>query len=197
MVEWGVGHPGVYAVNSALGWISAIAEWFGQFIPRWIIVPTTHGAVKFVRGHTVVKLGAGWHMYWPLMTQVTVYPVARQANDLRAQTIVTRDDKTAVVAGLIVFEVSDLEALVAQTFDPDDTIRDVALSAIHDVCIQYDWQGLHAAAQSGALDRDLLKETRRNLERYGVKVLKMALTDLAPCRVFRLVQTSVQSAGAA
>lgn len=182
-------------MDGALGWISAIAEWFGQFIPRWIIVPTTHGAVKFVYGDRVVTLRAGWHLYWPLTTQMTVYPVARQANDLRAQTIVTKDNKTAVVAGLIVYEVPDIELLVAQTFDPDDTIRDVALSAIHDVCIQYSWDDLHAAAQSGALDRDLLKEARRNLERYGVKVLKMALTDLAPCRVFRLVQTGAHASG--
>lgn len=182
-------------MEGALGWISAIAEWFGQFIPRWVIVPTTMGAVKFVRGSRVVKLSAGWHLYWPLTTQMTIYPVVRQANDLRAQTIVTKDNHTAVIAGLIVYEVSDIEALVAQTFDPDDTIRDIALSAIHDACIQYTWDGLHLAAQSGALDRDLLKETRRNLERYGVRVLKMALTDLAPCRVFRLVQTNVQSVG--
>lgn len=182
-------------MDGALGWISAIAEWFGQFIPRWQIVPTTHGGVKFVRGAHVVKLEAGWHVYWPVTTQMVIYPVKRQANDLRAQTVVTTDNRTAVVGGLIVYEVSDIERLVAETFDPDDTIRDVALSAIHDVCIQYDWGGLHAAAQSGELDRALLKETRRNLERYGVRVLKMALTDLAPCRVYRLVQSNVQYSG--
>lgn len=184
-------------MDGALGWISAIAEWFGQFIPRWVIVPTTHGAVKFVKGATVVKLGAGWHMYWPLTTQLTIYPVARQANDLRAQTIVTTDQRTAVIAGLIVFEVADIEALVAHTFDPDDTVRDISLSAIHDACIQHSWPSLQEAAKSGALDRELLKEARRHLDKYGVRVLKMALTDLAPCRVYRLVQATNQTAGVA
>jgi len=177
-------------MEGALGWISAVADWVGQFIPRWVIVPTTHAAIKFVKGSTVVKLGAGLHFYWPLTTQFVIHPVVRQANDLRAQTIVTTDHRTAVVAGLIVFEVADAEKLLAQTFDPDETIRDVAVSAIHDVCIQYAWPDLHASARSGALDRQLLKEARRHLDRYGVRVLKMTLTDMAPCRVYRVVQAS-------
>lgn len=174
-------------MEGALAWVSQIAAWIGQFIPQWEIVDTAHGAVKFVRGHKVISLGPGWHLYWPLTTRMTVYPMARQANDLRAQTLVTTDDKTIVVGGLIVFEIDDIEAIVAHTFDPDQTINDISLAVINGVLSDKAWHDLKMAHQDGSLDRELLKQARRELEKYGVKVLRMTLTDLAPCRVFKLM----------
>lgn len=170
-------------------WISDAVGWVGQFIPRWRIVETTRGAVKFVRGSKVVVLGPGWHVYWPVMTLFEDYPTARQGVALRAQTLVTTDDKVIAVGGLIVYEIRDLEAIVAHTFDPDETIRDITLSAIHDVCCRKTWDELKAGQRSGRLDVELRQEAAKGLGSYGVKVLKVTLTDLAPCRVLKLIQT--------
>ena len=109
-------------MDGALGWISAVAEWFGQFVPRWVVVPTTHGAVKFVRGSRVVLLGPGLHFYWPLVTIFVLHPVAEQTTDLAAQTITTGDGRPALVRAVIAYEIENLETLIARNFDPDDTI---------------------------------------------------------------------------
>ena len=92
-------------MDGALGWISAVAEWFGQFVPRWVVVPTTHGAVKFVRGSRVVLLGPGLHFYWPLVTIFVLHPVAEQTTDLAAQTITTGDGRPALVRAVIAYEI--------------------------------------------------------------------------------------------
>lgn len=176
-------------MDSALAWIGQIAAWIGQFIPRWQIVDTTRGAVKFVRGSRVVKLGPGLHWFWPVLTDFHVYPTARQAVDLRAQTFVTEDDKTIVVGGLIVYEIEDIEKILAHTYDPEETIRDITLSAIHDVCCQMSWDELKREQRRGTLDTKLRRESQKGLIDYGVKVLKTTLTDLAPCRVLKLVQS--------
>jgi regulator of protease activity HflC (stomatin/prohibitin superfamily) len=177
-------------MESAFAWIGRIIEWFGQFIPRIEIVDTTHGALKFVRGAKIVKLGPGMHVYWPLTTKFEAYPVARQASDLRTQTLVTKDDKVLAVGGLIVYEIYDLEPLLAHTWHPENTIRDICISAIHDVCCQLTWDELKDKQRSGALDRELNKEARKSLDKYGVKVLKTTLTDLAPCRVIKINQST-------
>ena len=44
--------------------------------------------------------------------------------------------------------------------------------------------------RTGELDRKLKAEARKELERYGVRVLKMTLTDLAPVRVLKIVQAT-------
>src|SRR5688500_18896585 len=126
-------------MDAAFAWLSAIAEWLGMWIPRIQIINATHAGVKFVRGWKVVKLEPGFHIYWPLTTNVDTFPVVRQSIDLRTQTIVTKDGRTIVVGGLIVFEVDDVEKLLAQTFQPDSTIREIALAAIHAACCPLTW----------------------------------------------------------
>lgn len=177
-------------MDGALAWISQIAQWFGQFIPRWQVLEPTQAACKFVGGKKTIVQRDGILVWWPVWTEVTIYPVARQANDLRAQTVVTTDGKTYTVGGMIVYEIEDVEKIVAHTFDPDDTIRDVALTAIHDVCIQHSEATLMDTARSGKLDREMRAEAKKQLDAYGVKVLRVALTDLAPCRVYRVVNST-------
>lgn len=177
-------------MDSALAWIGTIADWVGQFIPRWRIVDTTEAAVKWVRGSRVVVLGPGIHWYFPATTRFVVHPVARQTNNLKSQTITLRDDKVIVVGGLCVFEIKDIEAVLAHTYLPDETIRDITLSAIHDVCCQLSWTEITEQQRSGELDRKLKVEARKDLDRYGVRVLKITLTDLAPVRVLKIVQAT-------
>lgn len=173
-------------MEAAFAWIGQIAEWIGQFFPRWVIVRSTHGGVKWVRGHRVVPLEPGIHFWWPVTTELLIYPTARQSTNLRGQTLVTKDDKAILVSGLIVYEVSDIEALVGQTFEPDDTIEEITLGVINRVCCRKTWRELRDDHESGKLDKELLHRTRQALAPYGVKVLRTALTDLAPCRVFKL-----------
>lgn len=177
-------------MDNALAWIGQIADWVGQFFPHLRIVTPTHGAVKFVRGKKIVVLGAGWHWFWPFFTQFDEYPIARQAVDLRAQTIVTTDDKVIAVAGLVVYEIVDIEKILAHTYDPDDTIRDICLGAIHDVICQLSWDELKQQQRSGKLDRELRAEVKKGLDSYGVRVIRTTLTDLAPCRVVKLLTGS-------
>lgn len=179
-------------MESAVAWIGAIFNWLGAFIPRWVIIDSTHAAVKFVRGSRVVACAAGIIWYWPVTTNLVLHPIARQTANLKSQTIMTSDERTVIVGGLIVFEISDIEKVLAHTFDPDETIKDICLSTIHDVCCQLTWTELHAEQRSGALDRKLRAEAKKDLDRYGVRVIKMTLTDLAPCRVLKLLNAMSQ-----
>lgn len=179
-------------MESALAWIGQIAAWVGMWIPRWVVINTTMAAVKFVRGSQVVACGPGIHWYWPVTTEMLMHPIARQSNNLKSQTITTKDGRTVVIGGLIVFEIADIEKVLAHTFEPDNTINDITLGSIHDVCCQLTWQELQDGQRDGSLDTLLKKEARRDLDRYGVKVIRMTLTDLAPCRVLKLVTSTSQ-----
>lgn len=188
-------------IDSALGWIGQIAEWLGRFFPRWQVLEPTQAAVKVVglslwpphwrEDHPrIVSQLRGIVTWWPAVTAITIHPIARQANNLQSQTIVTTDGKTFVVAGMIVFEVDNVEQLVCHVYDPDDTIRDVALAAVHDACVKFSSDELLTAARTSKLDTAMRTEAKKQLALYGVNVIKLQLTDLAPGRVLRLV-TSV------
>jgi regulator of protease activity HflC (stomatin/prohibitin superfamily) len=177
-------------MDAALGWIGHIVSWFGAFIPRWTIIRTTHGGCKFVRGSKVIALGPGLHFYWPVTTELLTYPTARQAADLRTQTLMTTDGKTLVVGGLIVYEIKDIEAILAHTWDPEQTVKDIALSAIHEVLVRMSWIDIRTASELGTLNLRLRKRVRSELAKYGVKVLKCTITDLAQTRVYKIIQST-------
>lgn len=179
-------------MEGALAWIGQLATWFGQFFPRWVILNTTEGAVKFVRGSNPVVLAAGIHWYWPAMTELRVWTVARQPVDLPTQTITTADGKSVGVGGSLTFRIVDLLPLLAHSFDPDKTIRVKAASVIHHVCSRMTWDELQAARHSGALNRALRVAMCKKLKPLGVRVIEAPLTDFASARVLKVIQTISQ-----
>lgn len=177
-------------MESALAWVGQIAAWIGQWIPRWVILDVTIGGVKYVKGQPRECAPGRIHWYWPVTTLFETYPVARQADDLRSQTIVTADDKTIVVGGMVVYEVTDIMKLLPRVFKAMPTIRDITLTSIHDVCCRMTWEELRQGQRRGNLDVRLKNAAQQALGEYGVNVIKVQLTDLAPTRVIKLFQTT-------
>jgi regulator of protease activity HflC (stomatin/prohibitin superfamily) len=175
-------------METALGWIGQLVEWIGQFIPRFKILPPTHQAIVYDGWQNkTYKCESGFVWWWPVRHFFDDYPTARQTTDLKVQTLMTKDHKTTVISGMIAYEVADVEALVAHTFEPDQAIQDICLGVIHDVVKQRTWEQLNADNLNGELDRALRKEAKRQLEKYGVRVLKLSLTDFGLCRVYRVL----------
>jgi regulator of protease activity HflC (stomatin/prohibitin superfamily) len=177
-------------MDKAFAWIGYIMEWFGRFIPRRDVVPSTHGYIKWVGGftkefRTVTGLG-GVVWYWPLTTEVLLFPVVRQTTPLPSQIVTTGDNKTVAVSGMLVYEVSDIEKLLGHTYDPDDTVKDIAQSALTDVLGHMSWPDIQKG-QGKTLDTKLRNAAKKDLEDYGVNVLKFSLTTLALCKVHRLI----------
>lgn len=176
-------------MDQALAWIGQIAQWVGAFIPRWVILDTTEAAIKYRHGQPILCPGGRIHWYWPAVSAFYQYPTARQAEQLETQTMVSTDDKTFIVGGILVFSIEDLMALFPTTFSPSQTIRDIAMTAIHDVCCNMSWEELKAEQRKGTLDTKLKNAAQKQLSDYGVKVIKLMLTSLAPCRVLKLSQS--------
>jgi SPFH domain/Band 7 family protein len=194
-------------LDSALGWIGQVAEWVGKFIPRWERLDVTYEAIKIVRGRWEWK---GWrprwleqivvvckpdriHWWWPATTLWFEHPVVRQRLNLKSQVITLHDDTQVLVAGLIVFKVRDIQKLLTQTYGIDECIGDIALAAMHEAILSFKtWADLKEAQQNGALNKCLKSEATQELSEYGVTILKAVLTDLARCRVFKLVQSTSQ-----
>jgi regulator of protease activity HflC (stomatin/prohibitin superfamily) len=179
-------------VDAALGWVGQIVDWLAQFIPRRVIIEATHGGVKFVGGDEVIELGPGVHWYWPFWTTLHQHPMVRQTVDLRSQVLITTDSKTIVVGGLVTYDVRDIKTLMVTVWNTDQTIRDVALTALHDRLARMSWIDIRREQSLGVLNKLLREAVRKELEKYGVRVLKVALTDLAPARVFRHIQSTAQ-----
>lgn len=198
-------------MENAFAWLGNIAEWIGQWIPKWDLIEPTHQGVLVIsywrhegpahwwwRGWVadvrIKVLQPGTHFYWPIRSKLHNYPVARQARDLREQTFATTDDMPLTIgaAGVISFEIADVIKATMSSWNTDETVVDVAMTAVHSVCCRRTWKELKALESSGELDKQLKAEAQKALNPIGVKVLKLNLTDLAPTLNVKLSNSNFQ-----
>jgi len=175
-------------MEAALGWLGDLIRAMLLIVPQLILVRATHAGVRFRHGCTVVELthqngvgGTGLHIYWPLVTEYEVVPIKRQTTNLDAQYLCTKDGQTIGVGGILVYEIDNVVSLLTECYDYEDTIRDLALATVKSVIVQHDIDRLRT--ESKKIDQELTKDLRNQLRRFGVKTIRVTLSDLAPCRV--------------
>lgn len=175
-------------MESALGWLGDIIRALLMLVPRLLIVRTTTEAVKWVYGTKVVLmthenglLGTGLHFWWPLVTEKDIVPIKRQTANLSQQYLCTKDGQTVGVAGILVYEVVDTVALLTHCYDYEETIRDLALAAIKRVVVNHDFAFLRDEPHE--TDKDLTRKLRADLQRFGIKTIRVTLSDFTEVTV--------------
>lgn len=177
-------------LDSAFAWLQHLTEWLGRFVPRWTILDTTEGAIYYVRGKKIVVRAAGVWWHWPIWTNVSIYPTARQTDRLESQTMETTDGITFIVSGTLTYEIEDLGKLIPRTHNPATMTVDIAMAAVHDVLCELDWETLKAEQRHATkLKTKLRNSSQDQLGEYGVKVIKLQLNTLARCRCIKIAQS--------
>ncbi len=173
-------------METAFAWIGWIVEWLGKLIPRILIIRHTHAGVKFVWGSRVKRMGPGVHIYWPVVTEIEVYPTARQTHNMVTQTLTTKDGQSVVVGIVVIYEINDIVAALSNNWDVGDTLSDVPQMAVVKVVNGWNYADLRAEL-TGKVEAELTRETKHKLKSFGVKVERCGITDFSPCRVTRLI----------
>jgi len=171
-------------MTGAFSWIGELAQWVAKFFPRLVIIRSTHRGVRFRNGKSPGKMLPGLRVYWPLVTETVIQPVARQTLNLPTQSLTTLDRHTVGCSGVVVYSITDILKAVARTWDVDDTISDVSMLALTTIVSKHAFDDV-LTHLTGHFQDALTDETRRKLRRYGVSVHIAGLTDFANCQVIR------------
>jgi regulator of protease activity HflC (stomatin/prohibitin superfamily) len=180
-------------MEAAFAWLGDLARWLSAWVPRLVHVKVYEGGVKFVRAETRL-MEPGLHVWWPITTEVMTHPVVRQVVNLPNQTLLTKDGKTVVASGVVVYTISDLHRFLVENFDAEASIAELGLAGIRRAVTQRDFEEL----RKGRADTDnrLTAECQRLLDDLGVRVEYARLTDFAPVRAFALLGTGSSKAPA-
>lgn len=171
-------------MESAFAWIGYVAEWLGAFIPRIKIIRSTHAGVRFRHGKYARAMGPGIHVYWPIVTEVDVIPVARQTQNLPSQSLMTKDGQQVVVSGIVVYSIKDVVAAISNNWDVTETISDITMTAIGEIVTTHTLDEMRGEL-AGKVQKALTKVTRKKLAPFGVRVFRTALTDFSTCIVLK------------
>jgi len=166
-------------------WLNSLLEWFGSWFPRLVIINYTHAGVKFRHGHNAIPLEAGLHWYWPLVTEVFVYPRKRTTYDFESQSLTTTDGTDIIISVAVVGEIHDILAALAENFDIGDTIGDVTRGVIAEVILSHTFEEITKGFQKVRMT--LESEIGEALSGYGVTVLEVKIMELSKCQTVRVV----------
>lgn len=172
----------------ALEWLGTIANTIINLFPHLKIIKVTQGGLKMRKGHELTVMTPGLWWYWPLITTVDVVTIVRDTVDLSGQTFTTKDNKTVLASGMVMFSINDVEKLLTTSPDYIATISDICMNCIHDTFIHYEWEQLRAGISDGSVGKELRRNANDELKQFGIKVISLGLKDLAPVTVLKIVQ---------
>lgn len=182
-------------MTEAFAWIGDLVGWFGQWFPRWEIITTAEGWIKWVGGSKVKTGGAGIVFYWPARTVFKKVNVVRDSVNCNAQCLTLPSGDTLMVEAVVIYRITDLSMLAA-TAEPFSTIADLTMGAVLYALEEYDsWNAIRTASirRKGQRDSDFNRrmkdEVQKALLPYGVDVLAVQLQNKAKCRVLKLVNS--------
>ena len=155
-------------------------------VAPYFVVPCNEqaGVLRFGVYHRTK--GPGFHLKIPLVDDVryatTVTTVAR----LPPQTCTTADNESVVVCGVVRYRVSDIEAHLANVYEPLEVLEAACAVLVLRAVREHTFAQLVNAPPHISV----AKELKRDMKQYGVTVEKMGFTDIGRVRSLRLIQAA-------
>lgn len=169
-------------METALGWLGQIFEAMLQLVPRRVIIKATEGGVKWSLWREPKEMKPGIRFYWPLITAIEVIVTARQTINTPTQSLMTKDGKTVVASGVVVYRINDIvQAIGKQNWSPEETARDITQAAIVKIVSKWACDELLENI-SDDVEHQLTDSCRKQLRQYGIYVGRAALVDFSTVR---------------
>ena len=166
--------------------LANLIDSFGKLFPRIRLIDKQSGGVKFKTRGRVKILKPGLYFYWPILTELRAYPIVRQVLNLPYQTLMTSDLKSIVVAGVIVYEINDLEKYGVENYDVLESITEMGCTAIRSVIVTKTLAEIQQNNRN-TIDNALTKSAKQQLEIFGLNVHYARLTDFSIAKILNLV----------
>ncbi len=175
--------------------MEALFAFFDRFfiwIPRVILVRSTHGGVKWCMKlwdnaePDVTELKPGLHFYWPLTSEYELTITARRPVDIPTMSILTSDGRSLIVSAAVVFRINNvLAALGERNWDVDSTLVDVTQAAIFRAIRRRSFQQLIDGDVDELID-ELTENTKKSLVKFGILIESVLPKDFDKSTSYRV-----------
>ncbi len=169
-------------------------EWLREFIsklfsclPRLYYINPDEGGVRITLGKYYKLKGPGWYCYWPIVHQMCVIAVMPQVKDLRGQSLFTKDMENILISGAITYKIIDASKAILAVQDYDKSLMNTALGIITKFVTSKTKQD---CMDITALEDEILKGLREEASGWGLKIMKIAITDFGDTKNIRIIGDS-------
>lgn len=162
-------------MESFLGWIGHIVDWFGLFIPRRVIVRKTDRLIKFKWDGNVVEKDPGLRWYLPFTTEIIELTVVRQPLDIRTTRFTTKDNIPCIVDCSVTYYITDAITFLTENFDGNLALSELINAAL---CKKLRAMTFREIQDSESLNSELTELVATDAEFLGVEIEYVRTQDL-------------------
>ena len=153
-----------------------------EFLP-YVIVEQWNEAIMLRCGKLQQKvLTPGIHFKIPFLDSVWEATIITQSLEMNPQSITTRNGRNVVVKAIIRFRIEDVKTYLTTISQPHDVLIDTTQGMIREII-----EGMTFSEIYG-MDSLLTKKVGAFVRRWGIKVERVTLTDLASINSLRIIQ---------
>ena len=171
--------------NELIQWIK---EFWNEVNP-FFIVREYQEALLLRNGKFRTLLKAGFHVKLPFLEEYIAQHIVQTTQSLSAQSLVTNDGKNIVVRAMVKYRIVDVKTYLLEVFDAVDAISDVTQGIIKNIIMSKSFE----ECLDNELDNLITKKCRAEIKKFGVEIMQVTLTDIAPIRSYRLINDTFSS----
>ena len=164
------------------GILDTLARLFSS-VAFWVMVQPWEQAIRVRAGRHVRRLAPGFHLRIPILDEVHKQTARLRNAIIPTQTLSTTCGATLVVGATIGYAIGDVEKLYRSLHHAEDTITQLAASAIAGVVFSMQ----RSEARPEIVGERVTASLRTAFEPFGLGEVHVRLTDFAFVRAFRLV----------
>jgi len=151
-----------------------------DILPFFIIEQWNEAVVlRFGQFRKVAKPGI--HLKIPFFDSVWETEIITQSLDMNPQSVTTADGRNIVVKAIIRYSVADTKTYITSIMHPHDVLIDTTQGMIREIIEETDWHDLVG------IDKELTSRVGKFMKRWGLKVDRVTLTDLAEIPSYRVI----------
>jgi regulator of protease activity HflC (stomatin/prohibitin superfamily) len=159
-----------------------LVTWYEWLLP-FTVIDAYEEAVVLRLGKFHRQLGPGFHLIVPFGVERAISDeVVPRVINLSSQSLTTSDGVSAVIGGAVTFSISDIRKAMLEVKTVHQAIADSCCGAIGQAVRGAQWDAL----TSDAFIKELTSKCREYARKYGLRIERVQLTDLARMRALRL-----------
>ncbi len=163
-----------------------------KWVPRVELIQPDEAGVKVTLGTIEKILPPGWYIYWPIIQEIFFATVTTSVQDVRCQSITSKDGRDMVVSGAIRFKITDIRKAMLEVQDCEKSLIALSLGVLLSVARTMTEEEL---ADTEKLGDSILKKIREEASGWGLKIQRVYITDLGRTRNIRLLTNDAVKIG--
>ncbi len=167
-----------------MNWLSQLIERLFCWVPRiTLVAPDEYGIIETL-GKRWKRMPPGCYIWWPPIQRTIRVTVTPQVVNLPGQSAYTKDGTSIVISGALQYRIDDAAKSILEVQDFDDSLRALSLGIIS---IYANSKTLKECMDIDKLCEEILKGIRKASAGWGIKIMRVLITDLAPVQSYRII----------